>query len=80
MFLLRNATVRSLAEQTGYSRMTIYKDITERVCKVHKPLYEKVQEKLAKNKAEAHMRGGLKTSEMWIWKKERIKRRKEKGQ
>ena len=53
-----NATVRSTAKQFGISKSTVHQDITVKLEKVNKPLYEKVKAVLDKNKQERHIRGG----------------------
>lgn len=54
----QNATVRSCASHFGISKSTVHKDITERLKKSNKTLYEDVKVVLEKNKAERHLRGG----------------------
>jgi len=53
-----SGTVRSAAAWFGISKSTVHKDITERLRKVSPTLYREVQQVLAKNKAERHLRGG----------------------
>lgn len=58
-YILETAgTVRSAAAWFGISKSTVHKDITERLRKVSPALYKEVQQVLAKNKAERHLRGG----------------------
>ncbi len=58
-YILETAgTVRSAAAWFGVSKSTVHKDITERLRKVSPALYKEVQQVLAKNKAERHIRGG----------------------
>jgi len=58
-YILETAgTVRSAAAWFGISKSTVHKDITERLRKVSPALYKEVQQILAKNKAERHLRGG----------------------
>ncbi len=54
----KNATVRSTAKQFGISKSTVHQDITSKLPKVNKALYEKVKAVLNKNKLERHIRGG----------------------
>lgn len=54
-------TVRATALHLGVSKSTIHKDITERLEKINKSLYNKVRRLLNKNKNEKHLRGGLAT-------------------
>jgi putative DeoR family transcriptional regulator (stage III sporulation protein D) len=53
-----NATVRSVAAHFGVSKSTVHKDVTQVLKRVNKPLYYKVQQVLAVNKQERHIRGG----------------------
>ena len=60
-----NTTVRELADWFGVSKSTVHKDVTMRLRKKNKELYDKVQIVLKKNKAERHMRGGQATREKY---------------
>ena len=53
-----NATVRSVAAHFGVSKSTVHKDVTQVLKRVNKTLYYKVQQVLAVNKQERHIRGG----------------------
>lgn len=53
-----NATVRSAAQQFGISKSTVHQDITTKLEKANKALYEEVKSVLDKNKQERHIRGG----------------------
>ncbi len=55
------ATVRSAAQRFGISKSTVHKDLTLRLPKCNRILYEKVRHILETNKAERHIRGGLAT-------------------
>ena len=52
------ATVRAAAARFGVSKSTVHKDMTERLLKIDRLLYEKVRLVLELNKAERHLRGG----------------------
>ena len=52
------ATVRSAAKKYGISKSTVHKDVTARLSRVDKALYEKTKLILQKNKDERHLRGG----------------------
>ena len=52
------ATVRSAAQVFGISKSTVHKDVTQTLKRVNKPLYYKVQQVIAVNKSERHIRGG----------------------
>ena len=60
-----NATVRQTAKQFGISKSTVHKDVTGRLREVNPPLYSQVQEVLAVNKAQRHIRGGQATREKY---------------
>ena len=61
-----NATVRSAAKKFGISKSTVHKDVTERLERLNKSLFEEVRVVLDKNKAERHMRGGEATKQKYI--------------
>ncbi|MBR6115539.1 MAG: sporulation transcriptional regulator SpoIIID [Oscillospiraceae bacterium] len=52
------ATVRAAAARFGVSKSTVHKDMTERLRRIDRLLYEKVRLVLEQNKAERHIRGG----------------------
>ena len=60
-----NKTVRALAEQTGYSKSTIHKDLTERLPNFSEQLAFQVKEILEQHKATRHLRGGEATRMKW---------------
>lgn len=61
-FMLQNkTTVRITALHFNVSKSTIHKDLTERLEKINKSLYNKVRRLLNKNKNERHLRGGIAT-------------------
>ena len=58
-YLVENqSTVRAVASKFGISKSTVHKDITKTLKNINHPLYNEVQEVLAKNKQERHLRGG----------------------
>jgi len=62
VYMIENrATVRAAAKQFGISKSTVHKDLTDRLEHINKSLYLQVQEILAVNKQERHIRGGLAT-------------------
>ena len=61
-----NATVRAVAAHFGISKSTVHKDVTQVLKRTNKPLYYKVQQVLAKNKQERHIRGGEATRKKYI--------------
>lgn len=60
------STVRTAAKKFGISKSTVHKDVTERLEKLNKALFEEVRAVLDKNKAERHMRGGEATKQKYI--------------
>lgn len=60
-----NKTVRALAEQTGYSKSTIHKDLTERLPNISEQLAQQVKSILEEHKATRHLRGGEATRMKW---------------
>lgn len=55
------ATVRSAARHFGISKSTVHKDISQRLPKYNRTLYNQVRLILDENKAQRHIRGGLAT-------------------
>lgn len=55
------ATVRTAAAQFGISKSTVHKDLTQRLKRYNKHLYQQVRLVLDKNKSERHIRGGMAT-------------------
>ena len=60
------ATVRETAKVFGVGKSTIHKDLTDRLSKIDKVLYEKVKEVLKTNKEERHLRGGEATRQKYL--------------
>lgn len=58
-------TVRKTAKLFGISKSTVHKDVTERLQKINRTLYNEVQKVLAINKSERHIRGGEATREKY---------------
>ena len=54
-------TVRTAAKQFGISKSTVHKDLSQRLPKCNKILYEKVRKVLDTNLKERHIRGGMAT-------------------
>ena len=63
--LEHSATVREAARAFGISKSTVHKDVTERLRHVNNALWTQVQELLAKNKEERHLRGGEATRQKY---------------
>lgn len=62
----KKATVRAAAKQTGVSKSTVYKDVTERLQKINPALAGEVIAVISQNKAERHIRGGMATKEKYL--------------
>ncbi|MEG0178901.1 MAG: sporulation transcriptional regulator SpoIIID [Oscillospiraceae bacterium] len=52
------ATVRAAASKFGVSKSTVHKDMTQRLMRVNKSLYNEVRAVLNDNKEQRHLRGG----------------------
>ena len=65
------ATVRQTAVYFGISTSTVHKDLTDRLKKSNKGLYDEVSKILFKNKAERHIRGGEATRKKYLKVKSR---------
>ena len=59
------STVRSTAQQFGISKSTVHKDLTQRLKKQNRTLYDSVQQVLKVNKEERHLRGGAATRQKY---------------
>ena len=58
-YIIENkTTVRDTAKQFGISKSTVHKDVTEKLSKINKSLFEEVAKILEINKQERHIRGG----------------------
>ena len=55
------ATVRTATNHFGISKSTVHKDLSQRLPKYNKLLYQKVRQVLDINKQERHIRGGMAT-------------------
>ncbi len=55
------ATVRASAKKFGVSKSTVHKDVTSRLFKLNRELFERTNAVLQKNKLERHLRGGAAT-------------------
>lgn len=59
------STVRVAAKQFGISKSTVHKDLTQRLKKQNRVLYNSVQKVLQLNKGERHLRGGAATRQKY---------------
>ena len=60
------ATVRAAAKRFGVSKSTVHKDLSQRLPRRNKALYQKVRSVLDENKAQRHIRGGMATREKYL--------------
>ena len=65
----KDATVREAAKIFNVSKSTVHKDITERLQKEDRELYESVRKVLDKNKEERAIRGGEATKQKYLQRK-----------
>ena len=59
------ATVRMAALHFGISKSTVHKDLSHRLPRYNKLLYEQVRKVLDVNKSERHIRGGMATRQKY---------------
>lgn len=59
--LKTNKTVREVANEFNVSKSTVHKDLQDRLPKINKDLYGKVQELMQQHIDERHIRGGEST-------------------
>ena len=61
-YIIRNnATIRQAAAATGVSKSTVHGDMTEKLRKIDKELFQSVRRVLEHNLSVRHLRGGLAT-------------------
>ena len=61
-YILRtNKTVREVANEFNVSKSTVHKDLQDRLPKINKDLYVKVQDLMQQHIDERHIRGGEST-------------------
>ncbi len=67
LYIIENsATVRSAALHFGISKSTVHKDISQRLPRYNRHLYNQVRKILDINKAQRHIRGGNATREKYL--------------
>ena len=59
------ATVRFAAQQFGISKSTVHKDLTQRLKRQNRALYNGVRRVLQQNKEDRHLRGGAATRQKY---------------
>ncbi len=67
-----NATVRSAGKYFHLGKSTIHKDMTERLKRVDRELYQKVKKVLDINLKERHIRGGEATRQKYLLIKRKL--------
>ena len=60
------STIRNAAQYFGISKSTVHKDLSQRLPKCNKSLYQQVRQILDLNKAQRHIRGGLATKKKYM--------------
>ena len=65
------ATVRSAAQKFGISKSTVHKDLSQRLPRYNKILFDQVRQVLDLNKAQRHIRGGLATQRKYQLQKKK---------
>ena len=66
VYMIENkTTVRVAAKHFGISKSTVHKDLSQRLPRINKLLYNKVRTILDDNKAQRHIRGGIATKEKY---------------
>lgn len=59
--LLKDLTLREIADRTGYSKTTVHLDVTKRVARWYPDLAPKAREILDQHYSTKHLRGGKAT-------------------
>lgn len=70
--LEHKATVRDAAKKFGISKSTVHKDVTERLFRLNRGLFDEVGKVLAENKSVRHIRGGMATKEKYLRQKQEM--------
>ena len=66
LLIKRNMTIREIADQVGYSKSTIHKDLVDRLPKIDYELYKNVRQVLDEHLDERAIRGGQSTRELFM--------------
>ena len=66
IFLDGKKTVREVAKVIGFSKSTVYNDLTTKLNDIDTELYKKVKEQLEYNKKIRHIRGGESTRRKYL--------------
>lgn len=67
-----NETIRQISKKFKVSKSTVHKDLTERLKKIDKNLYNEVKEILKYHINIRHIRGGLSTKNKYLKQKENM--------
>lgn len=62
-------TVRLAAKKFGISKSTVHKDLSQRLPKYNRALYDQARQVLDLNKAQRHIRGGQATRRKYLAEK-----------
>ena len=62
------STIREAGEKFGISKSTVHIDLSKRLKKIDKKLFEKIKKILEKNFTEKHIRGGEATRKKYLQK------------
>lgn len=62
-------TIRGAAEKYGISKSTVHIDVSKRLEKIDKKMYQKIKKILENNFSEKHIRGGDATRKKYLNKK-----------
>ncbi len=69
VYMIENrGTVRSAAKAFGISKSTVHKDLSVRLPKLDRILYQQVRSLLDENKSQRHLRGGQATKIKYLSK------------
>ncbi len=63
------ATVRAAAAAFGVSKSTVHKDVTQRLRRLDRGLFERTRRVLEQNREERHIRGGEATRRKYLERK-----------
>lgn len=61
-------TIRNIADMYNVSKSTVHKDLSSRLMKIDKKMYEQVKKLLEYNKSVRHIRGGNSTKIKYLMK------------
>lgn len=72
-YIINNkCTIRKAAKKFGYSKSTIHNDVSNKLKKINKKLYLKVNKILKNNFNQKHIRGGQSTKNKYLKNKKTL--------